>query len=307
MEGYFKNKSIFNLIIKWKYHLIVILFISVILSVFFSSSTFITPKYKSFAVVYPVNLATYSEESETEQMLQIMKSYDIRNELYKKLDLIKHYGINPTDKQYLSLLNNKFDNNVSFSKTEFESVEISVLDEDPLFASNLVDSIISFYDQKVASLHKSKYKEVININKYEIIKKKVEIDSLNKLVTEFRTKYGILDYKIQTEEVSKHLGNNNKDVANLTLNLKEKGGEYLAADSLLWKSWKDYTVIKRGLEMAEKEYNKQISYVQKVTNPYPADKKSYPIRWLIILVSSVGVLFASLIIISVVESKKSNS
>lgn len=211
MEGYFKNKSIFHLIVKWKYHLIVITFISLILSVFFSSSVFITPKFKSFAVVYPVNLATYSKESETEQMLQILKSYDIRNNIYKKLKLADHYRIDTTNKYYLTSLNSEFDDNVSMGKTEFESVEINVLDKDPNFACKMVDSIISFYNQKVASLHKGKFKEVLAIDNYEMKKKKTEIDSLQKLITDYRKTYGILDYKIQVTDLSRLTGSNNKE------------------------------------------------------------------------------------------------
>ena len=207
----------------------------------------------------------------------------------------------------MSELNSIFDNNVSFNKTEFESVEINVLDIDPVFACKLVDSIILYYSQKVASLHKSKFYEVLNINNYEIKKKKSEIDSLEKLVYEYRTKYGILDYRIQTIEVSKLIGSNNKDVKNILANLQEKGGDYLSTDSLLWKAWRDYWWLKNGIETAQREVHKKISYVQEVTKPFPADKKSYPVRWLIVLLSVIGTLLASLITISIIESKKNNS
>ena len=36
---------------------------------------FITPLYKSEAVAYPANVTPYSDESETEQMLQIISVY----------------------------------------------------------------------------------------------------------------------------------------------------------------------------------------------------------------------------------------
>ncbi|NLA24225.1 MAG: hypothetical protein GX879_04585, partial [Bacteroidales bacterium] len=52
---------------------------------------------------------------------------------------------------------------------------------------------------------------------------------------------------------------------------------------------------------------KELSFAHVVTHPYPADKKSYPIRWLIILFSVVGSLFASIMVISIIESHKEKS
>ena len=46
---------------------------------------------KSTAIVYPVNLSEYSEESYTEQMLEILNSGDIRD------DLIEGSGQTPSN------------------------------------------------------------------------------------------------------------------------------------------------------------------------------------------------------------------
>jgi len=85
MEEFFNSKNIVEILIKWKYHLLIIVAVSVLLAVFFSSSIFITPLFKSYAVVYPSNVSPYSNESETEQMMQIMQSKDIRDSIIKKL------------------------------------------------------------------------------------------------------------------------------------------------------------------------------------------------------------------------------
>ena len=45
-----------------------------------------------------------------------------------------------------------YEDNVGISKTEFESVEIAALDKDPKVASDIVDSILSYLDEK-ASAH----------------------------------------------------------------------------------------------------------------------------------------------------------
>ena len=63
-----KNFDLLNIVLKWKKALAIVVVVTVVIS---SASTYlIKPKYKSFAIVYPANLAPYSQESSTEQMLQ---------------------------------------------------------------------------------------------------------------------------------------------------------------------------------------------------------------------------------------------
>jgi hypothetical protein len=41
-----------------------------------------------------------------------------------------------------------------------------------------------------------------------------------------------------------------------------------------------------------------------VTNPVPADKKSYPVRWLIIAITSVSALLFSLMLFSFIGNRR---
>ena len=59
---------ILNIQKKWQGFIFWLL--SAILAGVFSGPTFITPKFESHAIVYPANIEPYSDESETEQMLQ---------------------------------------------------------------------------------------------------------------------------------------------------------------------------------------------------------------------------------------------
>jgi len=58
------------------------------------------------------------------------------------------------------------------------------------------------------------------------------------------------------------------------------------------------------LEVAYREYNKHISYSQIISTPYPADKKSYPIRWIVVAITVITSLIFSIIVIAVIESKQ---
>lgn len=306
MESYFNNKGVFGLITKWKYHILVIVVIAVAASVVFSGPFFIKPKYRSVGVIYPVNISTLSEESETEQMLQILKSQEIKDDIFNSFNLAKHYGLDPKHPHFLTYLNGYFDDNVSFRKTEFESVEISALDVDPKIACRLVDSLIYFYNQKVAEIHRVKYFEVVEIASHDMVKKQIEIDTLNARLNKIRKDYGILDYKIQTKEATQYQGNS-PEMKSLIENLKEKGGEYMQLDSLKWNAHAKYLKLKEDYEAALSGYEKDITYCHVISEPYVSDKKAFPVRWIIVLLSAIGSLFMAIIVISIIESARKNN
>ena len=57
MDNNFNNLSLVQLILKWKWHIIIITVAAALCGAIFSSSAFITPLYKSEAVAYPANIS----------------------------------------------------------------------------------------------------------------------------------------------------------------------------------------------------------------------------------------------------------
>jgi capsular polysaccharide biosynthesis protein len=76
MDNFFNSKNIVDILLKWKLHLAIIVVVTVAVSAIISSPLVITPLYKSYTVVYPSNISPYSDENETEQMVQILQSRD---------------------------------------------------------------------------------------------------------------------------------------------------------------------------------------------------------------------------------------
>jgi capsule polysaccharide export protein KpsE/RkpR len=309
MEGYFNNKSFVKVISRWKIHLAVVVVVSAGLGVLFSSEIFITPLYKSTAVVYPVNLYEYSEESTTEQMLQVFRSDDLKKQMLESFDLGKHYELDPKDPHFFTYFMGEYDSHVSVSKTEYESVEITVKDKNPQQASDMVDSLITFFDRKVSMLHQKKQKEAMDIAFNDLKVKRHKMDSLDFVLSEMRKQYGILSYPNQIEDATKAYlnGGGNKTAQDFYKNLQEKGAEFQKMDSLAWYARRDYLYVQNQYETALKEYNKKISYTQVVSSPYPADKKSYPVRWFIVMITTVVSFLSALIVIAFIESKRTPS
>lgn len=316
MARYFTNTNVLKLLLKWKIHLALIVLVSIVLAVILSSPWFITPKYKSFALVYPSNVTPYSEESESEQMLQFLQSKDIRDRIIKKYDLAKRYKIDSSYKHFQSAIIDEYSQNVAISKTPFESVKIEVLDADPVVASNMVDDIIKFYDEKVLSTHKLKYKEVVDFIGQRLALKKQEIDSVEKKLYEIRTKYGIIDYPNQSREVARGFlrtvdGNNaaqninTKEVLKLKENIEKYGGIYTYYNDRYFDLIAEYGGVKMAYDEALMNYEKNITYTNVLSKPFPADQKSYPVRWVIVVLTALGVWFLSFLVILLIENYES--
>ena len=316
MTNFFDNQNILEIIWKWKKHLIVVGILAIVVSVIFSSPMFIQPKFKSTARIYPsFNIYTFSDESESEQMLEFINSQDIKFRVIDAFNLSEVYKISKNDPMYQTYILAEFNDNVSFKKTEYETIEIRVLDADPKRACAMCDSIISFLDEKIRSVHRIKYEEVANISARDLKKLDHELDSIKSKMDVLRKDYKILDYESQAKEVTRGMVNvlaeqkkntaGGKELQEWMKNLSEKGGEY----ELLANQQKTCLIQRDSIKIIHDQSvsnaHKKINYGQRVQNPVPADKKSYPVRWLIILTSTFAAVFTALLVILVLENKKS--
>ena len=315
MATYFNNQNLLEIVWKWKKHFIIVGILAIVLSAFFSSSIFIKPKYKSTARIYPSNnIYVFSEESQSEQLLEFITSLDIKLRTIDAFKLDEVYKIKRQNHQYLSSILSEFNDNVKFKKTEFETIEIQVLDTDPIRASNMCDSIISFLNEKVRLMHRIKHEEVAIIakNDYAFISHKV--DSLEEKLNFLRKEYHILDYRLQAEEITKGMvrvlaqqgmnSSGGKELALWLKNLSEKGGEFEILDKEQRKmiSQKDSTM--KVYDQSVSSANKRIIYGQIVQSPIPADKKSSPVRSIIVFISTLSALFVALLVVLFIENKQ---
>ena len=313
MQSQFYQINILKLLNKWKFHLGVIILLAVILSAIFSGPMFITPKFKSFAIVYPANISPYSDESETEQMLQILQSGDIRDSVIKKFNLAHHYEIDSSYQYFKSTMIWEFSQNVRLSKTNFDGINIEVMDKDPQTAYGMVNAIIYYYNLKVRNLHESKFKEVVLLFERSLAKKRQYIDSLENRFVELSTQYGLLDYSSQSREIARGFlrtsdgsasAINTKEVLRLKENIEKMGGEFILLQNLIGQEAGKFADLKREYEKAYMNYDRKFTYTNIVTEPFVADKKASPVRWLIVFVSTLAAFFIAFVSIIVIENYK---
>ncbi len=313
MENYFNNQSLMKIFLKWKWHLLIIAVVAALLGAIFSSSFFITPKYKSYALVYPSNIAPYSDESESEQMLQWLQSKDIKDSIIKKYNLNEHYKIDTNYKYYYSTMMYLYNENVKINKTQWESIEIEVTDTDPKIAYDMVNSIMDYCNIKVRAIHRSKYLEVVKSLGWTLNEKKRELDSTENALKELREKYGLFDYESQAREITRgylktYDGSSSsrptQDVTTMKANFEEKAGELAVLTQRREDILRIYSDFELKYDMAVYDAEKQFTFLNVITNPTIADKKAYPVRWLIVVYSVVAAIFFSVVVISIKENRK---
>lgn len=313
-NNFFDTQRILNLIWKRKFHFVAVGLVAILLSAVFSGPLFIKPKFKSTARIYPTNIWVLSNESETEQMLEIVNSKDIKLRMFDAFELDKVYKIDRDDPHYLSYMLDIYGKNVSANKTQFETVEIKVLDYDPNRASDMCDSIIHFYNQKVTDIQRVKNKEMVDITRQGLDKKFAELDTVMTALNALKSEYGILNFETQVPEVTRGYMNalaagrgtssDTKKIQDLYENFSEKGTEAAWLESRLGFITGVIDSLTVQHEKYLTEYEKEITYCHVVENPVPADKKSYPVRWLIVAFSTVSAVFLALLLFLVLDYRK---
>ena len=294
MDKYFDNTSLLKVVFKWKWHIIAVTIIAAILGAVFSGPSFITPMYKSETLLYPSNIASYSDETYTEQMLQIMDSKDIMDSVIEKFNLIDHYEINKNDKYWRTYLMNEYHNNISISKTKYDAVEVKVMDKDAQMACDIVNEIIHLYDKKIASLHKSKRKEVLEMLSNQLDNKTKLIDSLKRELNKITEGNDMLRYSYMSKNNSiayfTNTGNNNGNIS-----------DAISLVELISLESESYVDIKDAYELELRFYNSNMTYSNIISAPFVADKKDYPVRWVIVAICGIAAFLMSILTVFSIE------
>lgn len=301
----FKTQDIFKILLPhWKKLLMVAI---VSAAAGYVISMFIKPLYKSYAVVYPVNLSPSSEESETEQLLQWFNSEEVKNAVADKFKLYEHYNINPTGEKHDTYFNLRYKELVSINATMYESIEISVKDTDPKLAKEIVNGIIEATNYLIMTVKKDRLKEYIVNNEKELAVSGKKIDSLKFMINNINKEYNIIDVKSQSKYISKELvksPNLSEPNSKTAEGLKYQGIELKRLTDVISSQIITYNELRTNIDKYHLDYANKISFTNVVSKPTLPDSKCYPIRSLMAIVISISTLFIACIVILFLHTKK---
>lgn len=154
-------------------------------------SFFISPKYRSTAIVYPYNSQAREDlvanpqfgfEFESEQLMQLLGSKYMRDRTIEKFKLYDYYKIDTTKKSWNSNLTLKYVKDVTFLRSKFLSVVINVTMKDPVLAANIANFQVDEVDKYRASIFKENRQADLEKSKLEMESIQTEVDSLKKAI-----------------------------------------------------------------------------------------------------------------------------
>ncbi len=305
----FKTADILKVLLPhWK-KLTIVAVLAIIAGFVISSPMVIKPLYKSYAVVYPVNLTPNSEESNTEQLLQWFNSEEVKNAVAKKFNLYKHYDIDTLGEKHETYFNLRYKELVSINSTLYESIEISVKDEDPFLAKQIVQAIMEATNELIMGAKKEILKEYIRNYESELKVSAMSMDSIKTVVNEIKKEFNIIDEKSQSKYISKELTNSSKlsELNSKTAEgLKTKSVDLDKMKKILAGQVKTFNLLNNQKALYHLDYANKVSFINVVSKPTLPDSKCYPIRSLIVAIITLSSLLIASIVILFLNTKKQN-
>jgi uncharacterized protein involved in exopolysaccharide biosynthesis len=322
----FDSSGLIVFLYKWRKPLFIVLVASVFFSWFFSGPLFIAPKYKAIVVLFPTSstsvskslfseqggkgsdLMAFGEDEQAEQLLQILSSNKIRDRIIRKFNLMEHYDIDTTSKYKNSNLFKEYDRNISFRRTEYMAVQISVYDTDPQMAADIANGIAELIDSTKNEMQRQRAIRGFQIveEEYKKLQEDVNatVDSLVKLGD-----LGVNDVEYQSQVLNQQMAiaimNGNK-TAQVALQKKldilgKYGGIYMSLKNALEFKTEQLTILQTKYKEAKVDAEEDLPQKFIVSDAYKPERKSYPVRWLVMLVSSFSALFLAIMILIIME------
>lgn len=288
----------------------------------------IPEKFKSSVVMYPTTTASVSkaliatqnftkldnqafgEEEEAEQLLQILESDRIRDRIREKYDLMKHYDIDVENDDYpYTLFQREWEDNVTFRRNEYMAVEVHVLDKSPDTAMLIARDIAALLDTVKNNMLQERAREAFSIVETEY---NSAVEYVRQLEDSLRSlgRMGVFDYEEQSamysQEYAKAIASGNqRAITELEKKMEvlgNYGGAQMALAFKLEYETDKLSLLKNKYDEARVDATAKLSHKFIVIDAAKPEKKAYPIRWLIVVISVLSALLLTIVAIITLEN-----
>ncbi len=246
-------------------------------------SLLLKPLYESTVILYPSSniteastllgeassrAALFGDDDATEKLIQVIESEQVRDYLKQKYDLARHYNIKPGERYPNTLLAEKMDKYLRCTKTSFGSVEISVRDRDREIACAMANDMAARADTIFNNLQRG---------------------AASVMLDEITRSYELQDRLVRHYEDS----------------LRIQGGSAAFRIYSTLETETEYLGLMRGKYLEALAMSRQtMPYTLVVDRAVVAEKKAWPRRSIMVLVSTVSVLLLLVLVLFVVEGVK---
>ncbi|MBL4861671.1 MAG: hypothetical protein JKY09_01460 [Crocinitomicaceae bacterium] len=269
-------------------------------------SLFLTPLFKSTAIVFPAATSTVSfseqrnakassmdfgEEEQAEQLVQILQSSRIRNRIVHQFDLMNHYEINVDDPNKNYKLGKAYGNHIQFIRTRYGSIQIDVLDKDRELAAQIANKIVDLIDTVKNDMVRERTIPAFEINKrkrdmLEVEKKSIlaHIDSLSHMgVVPSEGRANLFQALNEAKNTEDRAFFKKQIQINLLYGAEFDGLEMLRDEKIV-----KLTKFEDSYEQSESDANTNFNHKFVVEPAVVADKKDKPKRMIIVLLATIG-------------------
>jgi len=274
-------------------------------------SLIIDNKFKSTAIVYAEqqhsfgaqvleevqkeDLLTYGEEEDAERLLQVINSSQVRDYIIEKYNLWEVYEIARESSGALTKIHKKYLENVSARQTKFGSIQIEALDIDPGRARDIVNDIVSYSDTVANKMKTERALIAYNYTLSSLKSLEDELiqveDSMNRL-----RDLGVYSYEDQISALTEMYGtaiaeghpDRAEDLRNQMDRISVYGTMFVKLQTKLKDSYEKYNILRKRNDLLKIDVESQIPVMRVVDYAQAADKKSYPIRWLIVVITVIS-------------------
>lgn len=246
-------------------------------------SLLLKPLYESTVILYPSSNITeastllgettsrselFGDDDATEKLIQVISSEQVREYLKVKYDLANHYKIKSGEKYPNTVLTEKMDKYLHCTKTAFGSVEIRVRDRDREVACAMANDMAARADTIFNSLQRN---------------------AASVMLEEIKRSYEVQDRLVRQYEDT----------------LTSLGGAATIRVYTALETENEYLGIMRGRYLEALAMSRQtLPYTLVVDRAVVAEKKAWPHRSIIVLVSTASVLLLLTLVLFVAEGLK---
>ncbi len=253
------------------------------------------------------SVSKFGEEEEAEQMLQILGSEPIRNNVIHKFNLMEHYEIKPTDKYKNTKLAKTYSDRINFERNNKGAVLIKVMDKSPDTAAMIANHIAGLFDSIKNNMIHQRAVPDFEIKKSKLEKLQQEMKSLMDTMSVL-TSMGVVTneaYQGLTEAMMNAKDAETRNEYKKKLKMTEKYGSVLHSFQVKVEFLAErISTMETVYEQAETDAYSNISHKFVVETATPSEKKAYPIRWLIVVVSTFVAVFFTFIVLLFSEKIK---
>jgi uncharacterized protein involved in exopolysaccharide biosynthesis len=318
-----ENKSINAeplLVLIWKNRKLFII-VGVLAAVVSSVASFMIPiKFKSVASMFPAKTTSLSmvergipaqgvelfgEEEEGERMLAILM-----NQIISKYDLFKHYKIDVKSATKNDQMAAATREHIQFQRTRYGSVDIIVWDANPdtaaLIANDLARNFDIVKNGMISESQKQNY-ESLNREYLSLLKQVKEVQDTMAffenlgVVSDEEPWAALIEQETEAMKQGGKLLAEIKPVMEANRKYRSIYRSFFTKNPFLIKR---VEALKSNLDQIQSDVNSSMSHKYVIDYAAASDKKAYPVRWLVVVVSTVSAIFLLLTLLVIFQKIK---